>query len=818
MIQDLKYSLRVLLKDRSFTITALLTLTLCIAANTAMLSIVRSVVLKPLPFPGSERIVYLYNSYPGAGAPRVGTAGPDYFDRLAAVPALDVQALFQNGQRTFGDPNGAEQLNLLLGTPSFYRILQVQPAAGRIFTDDDGEEGKDRKVLLSYGFWQRKFAGNRGVIGQTIQLSGAPFEVIGVMPAGFNFLRNDLDLFLPLSFSPQVKSDQARHNNNFQMIGRLRDGATLEEVRQQVDALNRRNDERFPNFKELLRNAQFRTVSVMLGDDVIRDVKTVLYILWGGVFVVLLIGVVNITNLLIVRSTARTREMATRHAIGGDMSRLARQLLTETMVLALASGAIGLAIGWWLLKYVSSLNLTQLPRGYEIGLDWISIGAIVALTFTVGVVLGIAPVWKLRRMNLNVELREESRGGTASRRANFIRKTLATAQVALALGLLVGAGLLLASFKAVMALDLGFDPTNVMTAAVSLPPNIYPNPPALITFEQRAMAAIRAIPGVEAAGTTSAVPFSGGINNSVIMAEGYQMQPGESLVAPSSINVVPGYFEAMHVQLKSGRFIGAQDTQGQPLAVVIDERLARKFWPDKDAVGRRLYRPSDPNDITKITPQTQFFNIVGVIKEVRMLDPRPDVTPVGIVYFPWEQQPGRGPTLVIKTNAPMPGLMNLVRREIARIDPQTPVFRDRSMQEWIDNQLIGRRLPMYIALAFGVVALLLSVVGVYGVLAYSVAQRERELGVRMALGSSTGGVFGIVLKDGAKIIGIGVAAGVLFAIGAGQLLKAQLFGVTPVSPLVLAGVTILLTVVAILATMIPAWRASKINPIIVLGK
>jgi predicted permease len=818
MFRDLKYSLRLLLKDRSFTITAILTLTLCIAANTAMFSIVRSVLLKPLPFPGSERIVYLFNSYPGAGAPRVGAGVPDYFDRQAEVPALDMQALFQTGQRTFGDPNGAEQLNLLIATPSFYRILQVTPAEGRIFTENEGEQGQDQKVMLSHGFWKRKFAGNRSITGQTIQLNGAPFEVVGVMPEGFNFLRNDLDLFLPLSFSPQQKSDQGRHNNPFQMIGRLRDGASIEQVRQQVDALNRRNDERFPNFKELLKNARFQTVSVLLGDDVIRDVKGVLYILWGGVFVVLLIGVVNITNLLIVRSSARTREMATRHAIGGSIGGLARQLVTETMVLALVSGAIGLGLGWWLLKYVASLNLTQLPRGYEIGLDWVGIGAVAGLTIAVGAVLGIAPVWKLRRMNLNVELREESRGGTASRRANLVRKVLATVQVALALGLLVGAGLLLASFKAVMALDLGFDPTNVMTAAVSLPPNIYPNPPSLIAFEQRAMTAIRAIPGVEAAGTTSAVPFSGGINNSVIMAEGYQMQPGESLLAPSSAFVVPGYFEAIRAQVASGRFIGPQDTQGQPATVVIDDRLARKFWPDQDAVGRRLYRPSDPNDITKITPQTQFFNIVGVVKEIRMLDPRPDVTPVGIVYFPWEQSPGRGPTLVIKTRAPMPDLMNQVRREIRNIDPQTPLFRERSMQEWIDNQLIGRRLPMYIALAFGVVALLLAVVGVYGVLAYSVVQRQRELGVRMALGSSTGGVFGIVLKDGAKIVGIGVAVGVLFAIGAGQLLKAQLYNVAPLSPLVIAGVAALLAIVAILATMIPAWRASKINPIIVLGK
>src|SRR5262249_39374296 len=270
---------------------------------------------------------------------------------------------------------------------------------------------------------------------------------------------------------------------------------------------------------------------------------------------------------------------------------------------------------------------------------------------------------------------------TSGRRANVVRRALATAQVALALMLLVSAGLLLASFRAVMALDLGFDPTNVMTAQVTLPVARYKDPAALVGFGQRALAAIRSIPGVEYAGTTGAIPFAGGINNSVILAEGYEMKPGESLLAPLNANVNPGYFEAMHVQLLSGRLLDARDTRNQPLTVVIDDRLARHFWPGKAAVGRRLYQPSDPKDIAKITPQTQFYTVVGVIREIRMIDPRPDVTPVGSVYYPWEQNPGRGPSLVIKTRAPMPSLMNQVRADVARIDPQVPVFRERSVHQ-----------------------------------------------------------------------------------------------------------------------------------------
>jgi predicted permease len=818
MLDDLRFALRLLAKDKSFTITALLTLAVCVGANTAMFGIVRSVLMKPLPFSGSERMVLLYNSYPNAGAPRVGTAVPDYFDRQSAVPALDQQGIFRNEGMTFGDANGAERLSTFRATPSFFRMVGAQPIRGRLFTEDEGEPGKENKVLLSYGFWQRKFGGDGSAVSRQIRLNGATLEIVGVLPKDFNFLQNDIDLFTPAAFAPADKSDERRHSNNWQMVGRLKTGATIDLVRQQVEALNAHNDERFPELHQILKDARFHTVVVSLQDDVVRDVKASLYLLWGGVVLVLVIGCVNIANLVIVRSSGRSREMATRHAIGGDLGRLSRQLITETTVLSVIGGGLGILLGWWTLRSVSVLKLDNLPRGYEIGLDAMTVGVILVLTVVVGLLLGLAPAFRLRRMNLNVDLREETRGGTSSRRAHLLRSALATMQVAFALALLIGAGLLLASFRAVMRLDVGFQPQNVETAAISLPVDPYKETAAVVGFQERALAAIRALPDVQAAGLTSLVPFSGNVSNNVVLGEGHVMKPGESLLAPSTAFISSGYFEAMGVRLIGGRFLDDRDTATATKTAVIDDRLARLFWPGQDAVGRRLYQPTDRKDITKITPETQFITVVGVIKEMQLLDPRGDFTPVGTVFYPSAQNSVRGLALTVKTRAPSATIRSSLRQVIAQIDPQLPVYRPRSMEEWIDRALIGRRVPMLIAMAFGIVALFLAAIGIYGVLAYGVVQRRRELGVRMALGGTAMNIFSVVLSSGLKIIGVGIGAGLVLSYFVGQVVKSELFNVTPMNPVVLVLVTLALSVVALLASVVPAWRASKIDPIVVLSR
>jgi predicted permease len=816
MVQDLKFALRLLAKDCSFTVTALLTLIICIAANTAMLSIVRSVLLKPLPFPASERFVLLYNSYPKAGAPRVGASTPDYFDRLTAVPAMDHQALFRQEGTVVGDEHGAERAESVRATPSLFRMLGVRPAQGRVFTDTDGEPGKDHVALVSDGFWKRKFGG-RTLAADSVRLYGVSYQIVGVLPRSFSFLKNDTDIFVPASFTPDDKGDNRRHNNNWQMVGRIRQGATIDRVRQQVDALNASNDERFPEFRQILKDAGFRTVVVRLQDDLVRDVKGSLYLLWGGVLFVLVIGCVNLANLIVVRASSRTREMATRHAIGGDLARLARQLLTETVVLSLVGGAIGVLAGWWALRSVTALSLDQLPRGYEIALDLPSLAAIALLTIGVGVILGVAPAVRLRRMNLNLELREESRGGTAGRRANMIRAGMATMQVGIALVVLTGAGLLFASLRAVTHADVGFQSDHVETLAISVPSSAYASGAPLISFEQRALDTIRALPNVESAGVTTLVPFSGEVSNSVILAEGHEMKPGESLLAPSMGIASDGYFETLGVKLLRGRFFDRRDAATAPKVVIIDDRMARAFWPGRDAIGRRLYRPGDPKNLTKITPETQFLTVVGVIKEMTMLDPRGDVTPVGTVFFPYEQNTARTMTLLVKSRG-AGAVTNSVRAALAQIDSQVPAFRPRTMQEWIDLALVGRRVPMMIAMTFAIVALFLSAIGVYGVLAYGVVQRRRELGVRLALGGTASRIFGLVLANGVRIVAGGIVAGLAGAYFVGQIMRNQLVGITPTNPLVLLLVTMILSAVALIASVIPAWRASRIDPIVVLSR
>jgi predicted permease len=424
---------------------------------------------------------------------------PDLFDRIDGVKALTDQALFRREGMTYGEAEGVERITTVRATPSFFKVAPVAAIRGRVFDEKDGEVGQNQKVLLTHAFWQRRMAGRDDVTGQKIRLNGQQFEVVGVLPESFSFLQNDIDLFTPAAFAPADRGDDRRHSNNWQMVGRMADGATVELVQQQVDAVNRAIDDRVPQFKQILKDANFHTVTVVLQDDVVRDIKGALYLLWGGVAFVLVIGCVNLANLMTVRSANRSREMATRHAIGGEMSRLARQLLTETTVLAAAGGLAGVLLAWWATRSVAALNLDQLPRGYEIQLDPIGLAFAAALILAVGLVLGVAPAFRLRYLNLNAALREETRGGTSGRRAQRVRKVLAIAQVAIALVLLIGAGLLLASFRSVTQMDVGFTPASVMTANVNLPGANYAQPAERGTFAARALERLRAIPGVESA-------------------------------------------------------------------------------------------------------------------------------------------------------------------------------------------------------------------------------------------------------------------------------------------------------------------------------
>jgi predicted permease len=815
-----RFAARVLWKDRSYTLTIVATLALCLAANVAIFAIVDNILLKPLPFPEPERLIKVFNQYPGAGVLEASNGVPDYFDRLRDMTALDSLANYrQSGVTISGRGQQAERIQTLLATPSFLRVLRAEAHRGRLFTDADGELGQNLKVLLTYGAWQRMFGGGDDAVGQQLRINGEVHDVIGVLGPGFRFINPDIQLIRPAAFSAREKSDDSRHSNNWQQIGRLKPDATIELAQSQVDAINRANDERFPKWREILKNAQFRTGVVSFQDNLVATTRRTLTLLWGGVLFVLIIGCVNVANLVLVRASSRLRELATRHALGASVPRLARQYLTETTMLSLLGGLTGLGLGWWALRAAPFLGLDQLPRGAEIAMDGRVVGFTIALVGVVGAAMAVLPVVALRRANLAQIVREEGRSGTAGRGSRIVRRVLVTSQVAFALVLLVGAGLMLASFRRILAIDAGFRPDHVLTGTVSLPAARYAKVDEIRATAERLLARVRALPGVTHAGVSNWLPLSGSSNDSVILAEGYQMMPGESLISPNNMAVSDGFFEAVGATLVSGRLFTASDTAGQPRVLVIDERLARKFWPNGDAVGKRMYMPGNPENILAKPAEDQMLTIVGVIRDMRlvgMID-SPSVQRAGAYYFPFSQAPSGAINFALRTAQEPESITAAVRREVAAIDPEVPFYGVRTLQDRVDSALVDRRTPTLLASGFAAVALFLAAIGIYGVLAYQVAQRRREIGIRMALGAASPRIFRLVLSEGALIVGMGSAFGLLGAFLLRRVIETQLYQVGALDPRVLAGVGLVLVAVALVACVLPARRASKTDPVIALS-
>lgn len=818
LLQDARYGVRVLLKDRAFTMTTVLTLALCIGANAAIFAIVNSVILRPLPVPGADRLVLLYNSYPRAGVVRASTGVPDYYDRLRETDVFEELALYQQRGVTVGGQGSVERLTALAARPSLFRMLRATPARGRTFTDEEAEPGADRKVVLSDSLWRRLYGGSDAAVGQDVRINGLPYRIVGVMPQGFHFISADVDLWIPLSFTAEQRSDDARHSNSWTMVGRLKPGASFTQAQQQIDALNARNLDRFPNLKEILLNAGFHTVVTPLQEDLVSDVRRTLFLLWGGVLFVLAIGAVNITNLVLIRSTGRSRELATRHALGAGMARLTRQLLTETVLLTLVGGLAGVGLGYLALNLLSGLGIESLPRSAEIRMD----GAVLTFTFllalAVGLLVGLVPVLNLRQANLSQAFREEGRSGTSGRGARTVRRLLVASQVAFAFMLLIGAGLLLASFERVLGIQPGFEPTQLLTARVSPPGSRYPDDPQLLAFADRLLAAVRTVPGVEHAGATSVIPFGGDANDSVILAEGYQMAPGESLISPYQVSATPGYLEALRVPLKSGRLFTDSDTATSQRVVIVDEALARKFWPGQDPVGRRMFKPQNPEDFTKPGPKTQWITVIGVVGETKMAGLVTSDTRFGTYYFPATQDAFRTMSLAIRTAGDPLAVTNSVRQRLASIDPELPLYSVRTMEDRIGESLTDRRTPMLLASMFAVVALFLAAMGLYGVLAYQVAQRRKEIGIRMALGSEPRGIFTLVLREGVALLGVGLIAGLGGAFFIRGAMESQLYEVSAMDPLVLSSVAAVLAVVAVVACAVPARRAARIDPNVALAE
>jgi predicted permease len=814
LLQDVRFGARLLWKDKGFATTAIATLAICIAANSAIFSVIHSVILKPLPLPESERLLAIYNSYPNVGVKRASNGVPDYYDRRRALRAAEDVALYNEQGLSIGEKGSVQQIEGMNVTPSLLRLLRANPKLGRIFLEEEGEIGHQRKVILSYGLWQELFAGSNSVIGQDLRIYGKAHTIVGVMPKDFLFLNPRVRLWRPLAFAPEQK--QQYHSNSWEMIGRLKPGATLQQVQAQLDALNKANLDIIPQMKPLLINAGFHTEVFRLQDEVVRDIKGTLYLLWGGVLFVLLIGAVNIANLALARSSVRIRDVATRFALGAGRWRITRQLVTESMLLTLCSAFIGLLLGWWGLRILDTLRLNRIPRGSEIAMDGTVVFYILVLSLVVGVAIAFIPLLHMLRADLNLTLRAEGRTESGGRAARLLRNGLVVSQIALALVLLVGAGLLLASFQRVLAVKPGFVPEKVLTGAVALPSIRYKGDSDMRAYARRCLEKIRAIPGIVSVGVTDSIPFGGHNSDSVILAEGYVMKPGESVVSPNQIVVTEGYFESMHVPLIEGRFFDSRDAADSPRVLIIDERLARKFWPGSSPIGKRMWRPNGPEDLVQPSANSRWFTVVGVVGNVKL---RALVDPderVGAYYFPYEQSPRDDLTFALRIAAEPSAIVAGLRKALLEIDAELPLFDLQTMTERIEESLVTRKSPMLLAMGFGAIALLLSGVGIYGVMAYMVAQRTREIGIRIALGSSAERIFRMILGEGILLLAIGFALGLGGIFALAKYVESILFGVRPMNPIVLASVAGILAAVALVACTLPARRATKVDPITAL--
>jgi predicted permease len=510
------------------------------------------------------------------------------------------------------------------------------------------------------------------------------------------------------------------------------------------------------------------------------------------------------------------KELATRHALGAAVSRLTGQLLTETILLTSLGGLLGLGLGYWGLGLLTGLGL-DVPRASEIAVDRTVVAFTIGLALVVGVLVGLVPVLNVRHMNLSQAFREESRSGTTGRAARNLRRLLVASQVAFAFMLLAGAGLLLASFQRVLSIDTGFDRDGVLTARIAPPASRYAGDPELRTFHDRLLERVRALPGVRHAGLTSSIPFGSDFSDSVILAEGYQMAPGESLISPYRTSVTPGYFEAMGIALRSGRLFTDSDTDRSAGVVIVDEKLARRFWGDRDPVGRRMFQPGSAQDLTSPGPGARWYTVVGVVSEIRIsgfvaTDDRP-----GAYYFPMPQDVERNVVLTVKTDGEPESLASGIRRELHAIDPELPLYSVMSMAARMDETLADRRTPMALALVFAGVALFLASVGIYGVLSYQVSQRSREIGIRLALGSDASGIFRLILAEGLILLGAGFTVGIGGAFAIRRTIQSQLYVFGAMDPLVLGTVAVLLAAVALLACSVPARRAARIDPSVALS-
>ncbi|MFL5494269.1 MAG: ABC transporter permease [Gemmatimonadales bacterium] len=818
--RDCRFALRSLARSPGFTIIAVLTLALGMGANTAIFSVVNAVLLRPLAYARPEQLISLRARLTGRGTNNLPMSQPEYHDLLREVPALgQVAAVWPiNINLTgLGDP---ERIQAAVVSSNYFSLLGVAPILGRDFTkaDDGGKIGY--VTLISYDLWQHRFGGDRSVIGKTVRLDDDPMTIIGVMPRGFRHPvesgASPLELWAPIALdNPDTTFVNTRGARVFDLIGRLKPGASVDDLDAQLALLTSRLVTRYPDAYPPALGWQ--ADAVPLAQRVVGNVRPALLVLLGAVGFVLLIGCANVANLLLARATTRDREIAVRTALGGSRMRLVRQLLTETLVLALLGGIVGLLIAMWGTSALSHLAALYLPRARDIGIDGPVLAFTAALILLTGVGFGILPAMQASRPDLQSVLKDAGRGASAGAPRARVRGALVVVEVAVALVLLAGAGLLLRSFQRLIAVETGFNSENLLTLQVWLP---WPNQPEQgryfsraqrLAFYDRTVTAVNQVPGVRGVALLSRLPYSEagaavhGRTDVRFEIEGHPV-PSDQLRPAAEFRLVsPNFFQTMQIPLLRGRTLPAIADSVSPGEVVINRTLAEKYWPGEDPVGRR---------IRLFSGDGPWVSIVGVSGDIRQV--APDQPPREEIYASSRWAPGQEMSFVVRTDGSPERFASAVTKAIHSVDPEQPVFGVKPMEKVLADASAERRFSLLLLTLFAGIALLLSAIGIYGVMAYTTTQRRHEIGIRMALGAAGRDVLGLVVVQGMRLVFLGLGIGLVGAWALSRVLTNQLFGVTPRDPLTYLSVALLLGTVALAASWIPALRATRVDPMISL--
>ncbi|MCA1621651.1 MAG: ABC transporter permease [Acidobacteria bacterium] len=793
LLRDVRYGLAMMLKRPGFTLVTLATLVLGIGANTAIFSVVNSLLLRPLPYEGAERVVRLHDSKPPQFEQFPVSPGNFMAWREQAGSFEQIAAYFTGPPLVMHSGERPEQLDGVRVSASLFPMLRVKPVIGRPFTPEEEESGRDQVVLLSHGLWQRRFGGAPSVIGQALTLSDKTYTVVGVMPPDFKFPTDRTEAWVPTGFT---QKDRTRYGSHYlSVLARLKPGAQLPQAQSEMDAIAGRLAEQNPQ-----TNSGWGTKVVAWQEDVVGSLRTPLLILSGAVVFVLLIACVNVTNLLLAHATSRSREVAIRMALGASRGRIVRQFLTESVLLSVVGGALGLLLAVWGVGALASLASDTLPGAKDFWVDGRVLAFTAAVSLLTGIVFGLTPALQFSRPDLNETLKEGGRSGSDGGFRNRPRRLLVITEVVMALVLLVGAGLLIRSFQKLRDVSPGFDTQDVLTMNVALPRTRYKEEAKQADFFEKALREVSTLPGVKAAAAVSPLPFGNDMNYGFSIIGRPEFDPNQ-LPTANYYLISPDYFRVMGVTLLKGRAFTDNDRQNVPRVAIINETMARKYFPDQDPLGKQI-EVSNGSDVTR--------EIVGVVGDVKQYGLDTEVKPQ--IYEPYLQEPFFVMTILARTATNPAGMAESIHTRILAVDKDQPVTNVRTMESIVSDSMTKRRFLMTLLSIFAGVALVLATVGIYGVMSYIVSQRTHEIGIRIALGARAADIVKLVVGQAVLLVVVGVVIGLAASFALTRIMSSLLFGVTPTDPPTFAGVSLILIAAALVASYIPARRAMKVDP------